>query len=179
MVQSIKAWLKQSNQSKITKKIKVLADKFSGTDFAKIKNILKWVNGNIKTCKDQKKCLRIFARRTADKILRDGFSTGCHDKALIFAVLCRAVGIPAKYIAGINKLSPRNRGHCVVEVYIDKSWILVDPSRNLVSLKPNQSDFYKQYFIIGKGLDSWDIGIKSLKDWKEKSDKIINLISKI
>jgi hypothetical protein len=179
MAENVKIWPKQGNQSKITKRIKVVADNFSGTDFAKIKSILKWINKNIKACRDQKKCLRIFARRTADKVLKDGFSTGCHDKALIFTVLCRAVGIPAKYIAGINKLSPRNKGHCVVEVYVDKTWILVDQSRNLITLKPNQSDFYRENFFIGKGLDSWDIGIKSLKDWKKRSDKIINIISKI
>jgi len=175
----IKHWLKEGKQSKITKRVKKLASKFSGDDFEKIQGILNWMGKNLKPYKDYKKVLKIFATRSIDKILKDGFVTGCHDNALIFAILCRAVGIPAKYIGGIDKLDPKNRGHCVVEVYINKNWIIIDQSRKTIALDIKKSDFYKQNYIIGKGLDSWEIGIKSFKNWKDKSEKIVKIISKI
>lgn len=179
MKENIKIWLKEGKQSKITKSIKKLVSRFSGNDFEKVEGILKWTDKNLKPCKDYKKAIKIFATRDADKILKDGFSTGCHDSALVFATLCRAIGIPAKYIIGIDKLSPKNRGHCVVEVYINKHWIIVDQSRRTISLDIKTSDFYKNNFVVGKGFDSWDVGVKSFKSWKEKSNEVIRIISKI
>jgi len=179
MKENIKNWLKEGKQSKITELVIDLTNYFSGNDFEKIIKILKWMDKNIKRCKDNKKTLKIFATRTVTKVLKDGFTTGCHDDALIFATLCRAVGIPAKYVAGISKLDPKNRGHCVVEVHINKQWILVDQSRGVIALDPRRSNFYNENFIIGKGLDSWDIGIKSFKTWRDKSNKIIKIISKM
>jgi len=178
MREDIKIWLKGGEQSKTTKSIKKLASGFLGNEFEKIAGILKWMDKNFKLCRDHK-VLKIFAMRNAAKILRDGFSTGCHDSALVFATLSRAVGIPARYIAGIDKLDPKNRGHCVVEVYINKNWIMVDQDTKTISLDIKRSDFYRKNFIVGKGLDSWDIGIKSFRSWKEKSNKIIRMISKI
>ena len=179
MKEDIKIWLKEGKQSKITKLIKKLAFGFLGNDFEKIEGILKWMDKNLKPCKDYKKVLKIFARRNVNKVLEDGFTTGCHDNALVFATLCRAVGIPAKYIMGIDKLNPKNKGHCIVEVYINKHWIIVDQNRETISLDIKRSDFYKKNYIVGKGLDSWDIGIKAFKNWKEKSNKVIKIISKI
>lgn len=179
MTKNIKKWLKHGNQSKVTKKIKDIAKKFSGTDLEKIVSILNWMDQNLKHCEDQDKVLKIFATRSVSKVLKDGFSTGCHDDALVFATFCRILGIPAKYVAGINKLDTKNRGHCVVELYLNGTWILVDQSMGYISLYPKRSNFYKENFIIGKGLDSWDIGIKSFKTWKGKSDKIIKIVSKI
>ncbi len=179
MKENIKIWLKEGKQSKVTKSIKKLVSKFSGNDFEKIESIIRWMDKNLKQCKDYKKILKIFARRNVNKVLEDGFTTGCHDNALVFATLCRAVGIPAKYIMGIDKLNPKNRGHCVIEVYVNEHWIIVDQSKRTISLDIKTSDFYKKNFIVGKGLNSWDIGIKSFKSWKEKSNKVIKIISKI
>ena len=179
MEENIKIWLKEGKQSKITKLIKKLVSKFSGNDFEKIGSILNWMDKSLKRCEDYKKVIKIFARRNVNKVLEDGFTTGCHDNALVFATLCRAVGIPAKYIMGIDKLSPKNKGHCVVEVYINKGWIIVDQNRKAISLDIKRSDFYRKNYIVGKGFDSWDIGIKSFKNWKEKSNEVIKIISKI
>ena len=172
-------WLKEGRQSKITGQIQKIASNFSGDDFKKVKNILSWMTGNTKKCRDEKKVLAIFATRTADKVLKDKFTTGCHDEALVFATLCRAAGIPAKYLVGINKTDPRNSGHCAVEIYIDGSWVLVDQSKNVIYLNPARSHFYHWHFIIGTGLDSWDNGIKSFKTWQDKSNKVIQHIAKL
>lgn len=134
---------------------------------------------NLKHCNNQDKVLKIFATRSVSKVLKEGFSTGCHDDALVFTTFCRVVGIPAKYVVGINKLNIKNQGHCVAELYLSKTWVIVDQSIGCIYLYPKRSKFYKENFIVGKGLDSWDVGIRSFKTWKEKSDRITKIISKI
>ncbi len=172
-------WLKQGEQSKITKTIKDIAKQFSGTELEKIKGILNYLDNNIRACRDNNKVIKIFATRTATEVLKDGFSTGCHDTALLFVTFCRAVGIPAKYVVGINKFRPRDRGHVVAEIYLAGVWVLVDPSPGYISLYPERSAFYAENFLIGKGYDSWDVGIKSFKTWVRESDRIIGILSKI
>jgi len=179
MSENIKRWLENGEQSKITKHVNEIISEFKGSDFEKIMSILNWMNKNLKRCTDQDKVLQIFATRNISEVLKEALSTGCHDDALIFTTFCRAVGIPAKYVVGISKLNPKNSGHCVVELYLYGRWILVDQSRGSVYIEPKRSDFYKMNFIVGKGLDSWDVGISSFKTWEEKADKIIELISKI
>ena len=179
MSENIKRWLENGEQSKITKHVNEIVSEFKGSDFEKIMSILNWMNKNLKRCTDQDKVLQIFATRNISEVLKEALSTGCHDDALIFTTFCRAVGIPAKYVVGISKLNPKNSGPCVVELYLYGRWILVDQSRGSVYIEPKRSDFYKMNFIVGKGLDSWDVGISSFKTWEEKADKIIELISKI
>ncbi|MBC8383444.1 MAG: transglutaminase domain-containing protein, partial [Candidatus Cloacimonetes bacterium] len=180
MSENIKKWLENGEQSNITKDVTEIVSEFKGNDFEKIISILNWMNKNLKRCTDQDKVLKIFATRNVSEVLKDMLSTGCHDDALIFTTFCRAVGIPAKYVVGISKLNPKNSGHCVVELYLPAGgWILVDQSRGSVYIDPQRSDFYRMNFIVGKGLDSWDVGISSFKTWEEKADRIIELISKI
>ncbi len=179
MSENIRKWLKSGEQSKITKDATDIVSEFTGSDFEKIISILNWMNKNLKRCTDQDKVLKIFATRDISEVLKDMLSTGCHDDALIFTTFCRAVEIPAKYVVGINKLNPKNSGHCVVELYLHDRCILVDQSRGSVFIDPKRSDFYRMNFIVGKGLDSWDVGISSFKTWEEKSNKIMEIISKI
>jgi len=179
MSENISKWLKSGEQSNITNDVTEIVSEFKGNDFEKLMSILNWMNKNLKRCTEQDKVLQIFATRNISEVLKDMMSTGCHDDALIFTTFCRAVGIPAKYVVGINKLDPKNGGHCVVELYLHGSWILVDQSRGSIFIDPKRSDFYRTNFIVGKGLDSWDVGISSFKTWEEKSNKIIEHISKI
>ncbi|MEK6842582.1 MAG: hypothetical protein AABX84_02105, partial [Nanoarchaeota archaeon] len=71
------------------------------------------------------------------------------------------------------KKQPNKGGHCVVEVYIDGKWILIDPTFFQLNLIPERSTFYKENHIIKKGLDSWDCGIKTVGDWNKESKKLI------
>jgi len=179
MLENVSKWLKSGEQSKITEDVMEMVSEFTGVDFEKIMGILNWMNDDLKRCTDQNKVLKIFATRNVSEVLKEKMSTGCHDDALIFTTFCRAVGIPSKYVIGINKLEPKNRGHCVVELYLHGRWILVDQSRGSIFIDPKRSDFYRMNFIVGKGLDSWDVGISSFKTWEEKADKIMEIISKI
>jgi len=179
MSENIKKWLNAGEQSKITDDVIEIVSEFQGSDFETIMSIIDWMNKNLERCTDQNQVLKIFASRDISEVLKEMLSTGCHDDALIFTTFCRACGIPARYVVGINKLDPKNRGHCVVEIHLHNRWILVDQSRGSVFIDPQRSEFYRMNYIVGKGLDSWDVGIRSFKTWEEKSKKIIEQISKI
>ena len=90
----------------------------------------------------------------------------------------RAVGIPAKYVLGIDKKSPTRGGHCVAEAYVNKTWILIDPGEFKLNLIPERSSFYKDNYLVKKGLDSWDCGIKTVEDWKAVSDNLVKKVDK-
>jgi len=179
MEKEVSYWLKEGKQSKITSAVKKIVKNFNGENMEKIYQILEWIEKNIPHHKDQKKVTEIFANRSVDKIIKDKFNIGCHDTAVLTATFLRALGIPAKFIEGINKLNKDNAGHCIVEAYINSKWILIDPSYFIISLKPKRNLFYKENYITGEGLDSWDNGIKTFADWKRKSQKTINYIKKL
>lgn len=179
MEREIQKWLNEGKQSEITSLIKNISNKFEGDEFDKIDKILRWIEKNIPAQKEYGKIIKIFSKRKADKIIKDKFNTGCHDTAVLTATFLRAVGIPAKFVEGIDKLNPKNRGHCVVEAYVKGDWILIDPESFTISLKPNRNLFYKTNYVIGKGLDAWDLGIKSFDDWKNKSNDVIKQVKKI
>jgi hypothetical protein len=166
-----KHWLKEGKQSKQTKSIKDICKKFSGEDIDKIIQILIWIDKNLRYCKNKKNVERIFATRTAEEIIKNKEHTGCHDTALIFVTMTRSCGIPCKYIAGLGKETGTG-GHCVSKVFVNDKWLLIDPSHYKIEIFPENSDFYKKFYIMGEGLDSWDIKIKTLKDWYKKAEQI-------
>ena len=172
-------WLKEGEQTKITKNIREIAAKFKGNDFEKIIRILDWYNENIKPEYNYGSDIKIFATRSVGKIIKDKFGTGCHDDAAVVVTLLRAVGIPAKYLVGIDRVSPRNTGHCVVEAYVNKKWVLIEPRVESTNIEPRKSSFYKYNIIVGEGLDSWDCGIKTFNDWKKTAKKIEDGINKL
>jgi len=174
----VSAWLKDGNQSKITFNIKNICSKFKGDDLEKIFQILSWIDKNMHEEKNRKKVLKLFATRTADQLIKEKNETGCHDTTLILVTFLRAIDIPAKYLLGIDKISPTRGGHCVGEAYVGGRWILIDPTYFKLELIPSRSSFYKHNYIIKEGSDSWDCGIKTLKDWKKASDNLVKRISK-
>jgi len=178
MNKGIDIWLKEGRQSKITLKIKEICSKFKVDGLEKIFQILNWIDKNISEEKNRKKVLSIFATRTTDQIIHDKKDTGCHDTTLLLVTFLRAVGIPAKYLLGIDKISPRRGGHCVAEAYIGGRWILIDPSYFQLNLIPSRSSFYKDNYIVKKGLDSWDCGVKTVEDWESISKILVKKINK-
>jgi len=173
----IEYWLQEGKQSKITPKIKKICSEFKGNDLEKIFQILNWINKNLKHERNYNRVIKIFASRNAEQLIKNKNSTGCHDTALILSTFLRVVGIPCKYLVGINKINPQNRGHCVIEAYVGKKWILIDIDNFQLNLIPSQSSFYDNYYIIREGLDSWDCKIKTFNDWKKASENLIRKIN--
>jgi len=177
--ENIKVWLKEGRQSKITSRIKKISSRFKGEDVEKIFKICKWIEKNTFEEKDRNKILKIFARRSADQIIKERNETGCHDTTVLLVTLLRASGIPAKYVLGIDRKNPRKGGHCVAEAYIEKNWACIDPTFSQISLIPNRSSFYRENYIIKKGKDSWDCGVKTVNDWEIISKSLVRKIKKI
>ena len=112
----------------------------------------------------------IFRKRTADNIIIDGYASGCTDYALAFIALCRAKGIPSKYVEAIkcswieDERARTINGHIFAECLINDNWIQIDPQRGTIHTKTN----YNGFEIFDEGLDSWDIGISDFDSLKEK-----------
>ena len=65
---SISKWLKEGEQSKITKNIKEISSKFKGNDLEKVVQIMNWISQKIKPINDYREIIKVFAKRTANKI---------------------------------------------------------------------------------------------------------------
>ncbi|MCR4327536.1 MAG: transglutaminase-like domain-containing protein [Nanoarchaeota archaeon] len=178
MESKIDYWLKEGKQSKITPSIRKIVESFKGSDLEKVFQILKWINKNLRHCKNQKMVEKIFATRTADELIKSKKHTGCHDVNLVFVVLARASGIPTKYLAGLGKETMKG-GHCVSEIFINGRWSLVDSSVYKIEIFPEFSEFFNKFYVMGIGIDSWDINIRTLKDWYKRAKEISEQIRKI
>jgi hypothetical protein len=164
-------WSKSSKQIIVSESAKNIVNKITGQGYEFIVNALQWVNKNIPAKRNHSDWNTIFRKRTSDQIIKDGFSTGCTDTALVFIALSRTKGIPTKYIEAINKewlnsdMSNLSlRGHVFAEVNINNEWVIVDPESMKIHTKKN----YDDYIVFKKDLDSWNMGISSYEDIKDK-----------
>jgi len=163
--------LGDSPQIKITEEIKRIASFLRGqSDRETAKNIIRWIKENLKLKRlaDLPNPAAVFRRRTADQIIRDGFATGCADAAIVFIALARALGIPSIYCELVVP-EKGNFGHAWAKCYLDGAWVDVDPMGGTIGedVVKKFSKFGKVY-VLGKGADSWDIGIESWEDFLRK-----------
>lgn len=177
-------WLKEGEQTEITDSIKGKFDNFDKeNEFEYITEVVKWIKENLDYNTQNK--MRIFRKRTSSQILEDGFVTGCTDYTLVFIVFARLKGIPTKYVEGINKKIDRREdlrehkltGHVVAKCKLNNKWYIVDPDSgtlevNVVKKEENECSFFNRHFkVLGEGLDSWDLGVRSMDDLYEFIDK--------
>jgi len=88
--------------------------------------LFEWVRDNIK--------YDIAAILGAKEVLKKK-SSCCVGKTNLFVALCRAIGIPTRYImfkcnlkSTIKDLSTSVVRHVAAEIYVDRKWIIVDPA---------------------------------------------------
>jgi len=169
MDQEISQYTKSGQQTEAAEDILKIAGTFEKKGVFLILEILEWLHKNIKErelAPAEKK--EIFRKRAARDIIESGFATGCTDFAIVFVVLARAKGIPAKYVEVIErewleKGGDIIQGHAFSEVYLDGNWLIVDPQGALI-----KAWYGKRYVIYGEGLDSADLGINNFDDLKNK-----------
>ena len=111
--------------------------------------------------------LSIRWRQTAHQILTDGYvyeKRGCTDLVIAFLGLCRAKGLPARFV----KVS-RNGGktHSVAEVEVDGTWWIVEVVAP--GMPPTQGEItedkpYRGWQLWKKGPDAWSIGLAAAAD---------------
>lgn len=161
-------FLKEGEQTKITEDISKISSKFTEEGFDLIAQILKWIHKNLKPNPDKETKEKVFRKRTADQIIKDGFTTGCADIALVFIVLARARKIPTKYVEAIRnkwmEVGDENNieGHVFAEVFLNGEWRIIDPAEACMKF------WYDRWVIYKVGLDSWSIGIHSFEELKQK-----------
>lgn len=169
-------FLQAGKQTQITSRIKEITDAIVGVDYEFILKLLKWINKNIRyPAPEGVEKNDVFRLRTADQIVKDGFATGCTDFALVFIAVARAKGVPTRYVEAIAKDyfsddPDKVRGHIFAECYINGDWWGVDPMAG--NLKAGIK--YPGYVVYGRGLDSWDMGIRDIKTMREKFRQFAN-----
>ncbi len=161
-------------QTVITENIKMTADRFGVEKFATVFEILEWLHKNLKLVSGAEFKREYFRKRTADEIIQSGVATGCTDYALVFCALARAKGIVTIYVEVLDADWVEHpdyddiRGHVFCEVVIDGKTYVVDPQG--VAVRPWIG---RRYVVIGKGLDSWDLGVGNIETLKSFIQKTL------
>lgn len=161
-------FLKQGDQTQITENILKIASEFSEEGLDLVAKIIKWIRKNLKPNNDKEIKDKVFRQRTAEQIIKDGYTTGCTDIGLVFAALARAKNIPTKYVETIRRKWMESEdedfieGHVFAEVFLNDRWYIIDPTEACLKF------WYDRHIIFAEGLDSWDVGIRNYKELKEK-----------
>jgi len=168
----------------------------TGSNYELIKNIYMYMN-NTSNFKPYAAGGSLIAKRTVDQIFTDGTLSGCHDWGLVLISIIRKFNIPAIFVDTAyvkwaddylsNKSIPF-QGHVFVEAFVDNKWILLnstqneyienyDPMNPLIGFRLDFSNFY----VMFKGIDPIDYGIKNNSDIQEAmkfGSKVISQDSK-
>jgi hypothetical protein len=156
----------------------------SGGTLATISEICYWIKDNLSIAQDPAG-QTLFARHI-NEILESRKVAGCHDIGVVFAALARARGLTVNYMQTFNiediqnyQRNPQSigaaSGHVFCDVWLDDHWVLVDPGAPCYY---EGYDLNNKYFpgvkvIYKKGLDSWDIGIKSFSDMTKATREVV------
>ena len=119
-----------------------------------------------------------------DQLYESKKSTGCHDDGLLMVSIIREMGVPAILVdtTGIKwskeyakgKKGPFE-GHVFVEIFLDGHWWLVDSTTGdyIINYDPknpiipvNHGTQTEGYYVMVKGRDTWDYGVRKLDDLK-------------
>jgi tetratricopeptide (TPR) repeat protein len=112
---------------------KVVAELKTDDRVQTVRNILKWMRKNVEY-KNESKDAGTLDFKVVDEIVKRGHAE-CRGYSMLFTALCRAAGIPARPVWGLNRIPPspmQPKGgwasHNWAEVYFPGSgWIPLDP----------------------------------------------------
>jgi tetratricopeptide (TPR) repeat protein len=109
--------------------LKKVAAEVKGKDgVATVKNVLAWLQKNIKY-KDEASNITKLDFKKVDEIIERGHAE-CRGYTMLFAALCRSAGVPARPVWGIVFLPKGFASHNWDEVYIaGVGWVPVDPQK--------------------------------------------------
>jgi len=109
--------------------LKKVAAEVKGKDsVATVKNVLAWLQKNIKY-KDETSNITKLDFKKVDEIIERGHAE-CRGYTMLFAALCRSAGVPARPVWGIVFLPKGFASHNWDEVYIaGVGWVPVDPQK--------------------------------------------------
>lgn len=165
--------------------IEEIKDKFgtSENSIDQLTKVRRWIKDTFLYESNRGATIGVF---TAEELYAARTWHGCHDLAHLFAATIRQLGYPCVMVETTSvfwskryvkdpDLDEDVQGHCFTEVYLNGKWILFDPMSPLILKDYNYHDpfipsfdFYGDepdgFYVIAKGKDSWDCGIKNLND---------------
>lgn len=166
----INKYLVEGVVTQITPRVKEIAQQIPGKGRQFIEELFQWFtqSGYIRTFseKERERLLDTeHLQRTADQILQSGYTIACGEHTAAFVALCRAKGIPVKYVEAVGlewlqKETDENmNSHAFVEAYLDDHWILIDPARRKI---------YDEINYEKCGYVKWAEGIDFRDLWDEQ-----------
>lgn len=178
-------WLKEGKKTQVTSAVKACAESIQGEGFALIENIATHVRSLLNKKEKSHTNVRPDARTlSADDILKGSIVIDCISAATLFRALCIARGIPAVFVETLQEEWTKNpklpvEGHIFVDVEVEGKWQTIDPSSPqwLHNYEDYSSPPKGKYIVVGKGLDSFDLGYKTMKEFIEWAAKKYKLKS--
>ncbi len=111
------------------------------------------------------------APHTTKEFFEQGFVVDCESRADTLAVLCRLKNIPTRVAFAVeesNAHAPLNQHgtvHFFIESYIGNNWVVFDPMREEETVTSSEENYRKMGYVLAtQAIDSWEMGIKTLKD---------------
>ncbi len=116
---------------------------------------------------------------TSAEIFERATYSGCSDIGLALAPILRMKGVPTVYVESahidwikeVQNDSEKKglmQGHIFLEIYLDGSWYLYDPTFHLVYLDYDYNNPFlpRGYVVFAKSLNCHELGIHSVQDEK-------------
>ncbi|MFZ5365986.1 MAG: transglutaminase-like domain-containing protein [Patescibacteria group bacterium] len=159
-------YLKEGELTQITPQVKKVVNQIPEEDRKFIEGLFNWVKegGYFRKLpeKEERKLLDAeHLQRTVNQILESHYAIACGEKTMVFIALCRAKGIPAKYVEAVGldflraKTDEHVHTHAFAEVYLQGRWWLVNPDAMKIY---NKIDYEKYGYIKWvEGTDTRDL----------------------
>ena len=159
-------YLEEGEVTEITPRIREIVEQIPGEGREFIESFFSWLEYSgyfkVEPDGDMNKLLNTeYLQRTADEIFASRYAIACAEKAVVLTSLCRAKGIPAKYVHAVRLdwLQQQDDDpmhlHAFVEVYLDNKWILVDPDPDA----PAKMRIYEETNYDQSGYVKWSEGL--------------------
>lgn len=146
-------------------------------DRATIRNVLAWMDANLK-CDPQ----RAYEWRDFDRVVDESCYASCADQGIVSGVLLKAAGIPTVWVKTMDVPWIWNfkngrpfdswSGHVFLEIHLNGKWMLLDPGAKLIyaDYSPAMRTLPGNRFAYHKGDDPQQM-VMSLQweDWKKQT----------
>jgi len=147
------------------------------SDFITIRNVLNWMERNLKYDPD-----KAYAWRNFNDVIKEKTYGGCADQGIVCGVLLKGAGIPVIWVKTMDvswiwdfKKGRKFKswsGHVFLEVYVDGKWMLLNPGAKLIykDYSPKTRILPGNRFAYHKGNSPKEM-IMSLQweQWKEQT----------
>jgi transglutaminase-like putative cysteine protease len=185
-------YLAQGEQSQIREFEALNVPRASRKSLAHLGDIYRWLHQSFESYSAGGKTIGMV---TVEQLLSERRVGGCHDVGLVYAAVVRELGYPAvmnrtNSIAWVERFQSGTPdphvGHVFVEVYVGKSWVLIDPTNGwyvaegydptnpVIPLQGQVAGANQERYgfsVERKGVDVWDMGLRSPEESTQAMDR--------